>query len=87
MKIDIEQEFLDIVVLTTQQNLIDYFDSFSFDSLDHFDSELAELRCRLSEKRDFLFDDWVKKRTPQVRFSEIKSSSNEIIPEIRHHEW
>ena len=65
MKLEIEQEFLDITVR----------------DLEDMESEICELRCRISEKRDILFSNWIKERTPRVRFSEIKSSDNEVIPE------
>lgn len=88
MKIDMDQDFLDITVLTAEENLLTYILDFEYDDLEELTCNLEYLLNDLSVKRDMLFNNWVKERTPRVRFSQVRSSDNEVIPEYREPvEW
>lgn len=75
---EMDNEFLDIFVLTAQENLLRYLQEFKYDDKP-LDSSIEQLMLDISSSRDILLALYVKKRTPQVEFDEIRTSANELI--------
>lgn len=76
---EMDNEFLDIFVLTAQENLLRYLQEFKYDDDKPLDSSIEQLMLDISSSRDILLALYVKKRTPQVEFDEIRTSANELI--------
>ncbi len=75
---EMDKEFLDIFVLTAQENLLRYLQEFTYDN-GALDPEIEQLMLNISESRDILLNLYVKNRTPRVEFDEIRTSDNELI--------
>lgn len=75
---EMDKEFLDIFVLTAQENLLRYLQEFTYDN-GPIDPEIEQLMLDIGESRDILLSLYVKKRTPRVEFDEIRTSDNELI--------
>lgn len=75
---EMDNEFLDIFVLTAQENLLRYLQEFKYDDKP-LDSSIEQLMLDIGSSRDILLALYVKKRTPQVEFDEIRTSANELI--------